>query len=175
MRDIPIDKIKEFLDYSPVTGIFTWKKKAGQTSIIGREAGSKHHTGYKTFRLDGSEYMCHRAAWAISNGVVNFGEIDHINGDRSDNRIENLRIVSRSGNQQNKALNSNNTTGHTGVYKVKGADNYYRVIITKDRARYGGHYFGYDRACQAYRELKHMLHDTHGQYVSRLNEYRVYK
>ena len=170
MNEIPLESMMEFVHYDRESGKLFWKKNIGTTGRAGQEAGALHHTGYKTIGFMGVRYNVHRVIWSIETGQTKFGEVDHINGDRKDNRFSNLRLVTRSGNQQNKAVNSNNTSGHTGVTKARNGR--FRVTITKDRVRYGAHYETFEKACRAYRELKYMLHDEHGTYVDRLNEYR---
>ena len=83
---------------------------------IGDEVGSRLKNGYLHVRLDGSSYRIHRIVWEMHNGEIPKGmEIDHINHIRDDNRIENLRMVSRSENMKNRLLSRNNTSGHCGV------------------------------------------------------------
>lgn len=169
-KEIDYELIKSKLHYDKLCGVFKWKVKQGQAISIGDTAGSLHHTGYTTFRLNRREYSCHRAAWAVCNSIRDFGEIDHINGIRSDNRIDNLRLVSRSGNQQNKAINSNNTTGHTGVCRVRNGR--WRSIITIDGVRHSKFFGSFDDACDWYKVQKNNLHLTHGSYVNRYNVYK---
>jgi hypothetical protein len=79
--------VRELLDYCPETGIFTWK--------VGREpAGYKHkYHGYIVLTLFDKRYMTHRLAWLYVHGEWPSGEIDHINLEKTDNRIANLRIA----------------------------------------------------------------------------------
>lgn len=111
----PISRLREALAYDPHTGVFIWLIKSGRCSI-GRIAGSDDGTGYKQIRLDGKKYRAHRLAVAIMSGEFPDGEVDHINGNRSDNRWENLRVVNASANNQNRTvLNKNSTSGIRGV------------------------------------------------------------
>lgn len=81
----------------------------------GFKAGSLHPLGYRKLRVDGIIYMEHRIIWVMFNKESPELDIDHINNDRSDNRIENLRVVSRSKNMMNASLRKDNTSGVKGV------------------------------------------------------------
>jgi len=110
--------LKEYVNYDPTTGIFTWRKKTGKGKI-GARVGSKHSCGYLEARIAGHRCFLHRAAWIYVTGNEP-KYIDHINGQRDDNRWDNLREAT---NQQNVAhrinKNRNNTSGIRGVYFSK--------------------------------------------------------
>lgn len=71
--------------------------------------------GYRTGSIFEKVYKAHRVIWAIVHGIWPEGQVDHINGVRSDNRLVNLRDVTISTNQRNAKMQSNNTSGVTGV------------------------------------------------------------
>lgn len=104
----------ENLDYDPETGALKWK-----TWSPGRRydrAGSLHSNGYVIVIIDGKRMLGHRIAWTIANGEIPRGmEIDHKNGNPSDNSISNLRIATRSQNARNGRMRKN-ATGFRGVY-----------------------------------------------------------
>ncbi|EPR9081057.1 HNH endonuclease [Cronobacter dublinensis] len=112
--DISAEIVKSLLNYDRNTGAFTWKKgrKPGTT---GKAAGSSHHSGYQIIGIYGISYMAHRLAWLIEYGEWPEAFIDHINGDKSDNRIENLRCADFSENRRNSKINKNNKSGIKGV------------------------------------------------------------
>lgn len=86
----------------------------------GKIAGTPKGNGYLMLTFNYVKLICHRVIWEMHNGEIPAGfEIDHINGIRNDNRIENLRLVTRSINNKNKKMQSNNTSGFTGVVFVK--------------------------------------------------------
>lgn len=109
------DHIKEYLRYSPETGIFIWIKKSGNNTVLYGQAGSMDAKGYLKIMLLGSRYSCHRLAFLYMTGNFPESYIDHINHDRSDNRWENLRQVSNGENSKNQSLYKNNKSGIAGV------------------------------------------------------------
>ena len=108
------DRLKELLDYDPETGEFVWRINVSNVKA-GSVAGSFNSYGYIRIMVDGEKYLAHRLAWLYMRGYDPENQIDHLNGIRNDNRIENLREVSQSCNLQNTKVQSNNTSGFPGV------------------------------------------------------------
>jgi hypothetical protein len=116
----------KLVDYNPETGSMIWKRRERSDSgtnifnsrFAGKECGALANKYMRIqFWIDRQLFRIkvHRLAWFIVNGVVPTGEIDHINGIPSDNRIVNLRDVSKSVNSRNKTRQTNNKSGVTGV------------------------------------------------------------
>lgn len=98
-----IDRLREILKYNPDTGILTWINAVANGSIPkGTEAGYVNNEGYRQLWIGSYMRLSHRVAWAIFYGEWPKGEIDHVNGIKDDNRIQNLRVVSHRKNQQNR-------------------------------------------------------------------------
>lgn len=108
-------RIKELLNYCPNTGLFTWNVNFNKLRKSGYLAGHLMKSGYIQIGLDGKRYYAHRLAWIYCNGEWPINFIDHINMDRSDNRIENLREASVSENMRNRRKTISNTSGYKGV------------------------------------------------------------
>jgi hypothetical protein len=102
--------------YSPETGVFTRKVRSGSRGCVGSVAGGEDAEGYVRLRIFGSKHAAHRIAWVMHYGRQPEGLIDHINGDTSDNRIANLRVVDNSTNLENqRRARSDNALGVMGV------------------------------------------------------------
>ena len=110
--------VSEVFIYDPSTGVITWKISSGKRAKRGKKAGGINNKGYVYIRYDKQPYLGHRLAWFLFYKEWPEMEIDHINGDRTDNRIENLRVVTRSQNQHNRK-GSNLTSQYKGVYWKK--------------------------------------------------------
>ncbi len=118
MSALTRERLKELLDYDPATGIFVWKVDRGNNRVkVGSAAGGggDDGRGYNRIMIDGKSYRSHRLAWLDVYGSFPPDMIDHINGIRDDNRIENLRAVSNQENSRNVNKSTNNTSGYLGV------------------------------------------------------------
>lgn len=106
--------IADCFDYRD--GFLYWKKVThpNKQGFTDKPAGSIHKTGYRHITLKNKVYKAHRLIFMLHHGYLP-PEIDHINGDRQDNRIENLRPANRSENQCNRFALSSNTSGYPGV------------------------------------------------------------
>lgn len=111
-------RLLDIIDYSPKTGLFRWRPRSGVRK--GRLAGSLQNKGYLRVYVEGRSYLQHRLAWFYMTGAWPPEDIDHINGDRKDNRFVNLRCVSRAVNLQNqKRAKGNTACGLLGVQRNK--------------------------------------------------------
>lgn len=108
------DQLKSLIKYNPSTGIFF--RQINRTERI---AGTISKNGYVQIGISGKRYYAHRLAWLYVFGEIPIGDIDHKNGEKSDNRIANLRIATRSQNIMNVGIKSNNTSGVKGVSWIK--------------------------------------------------------
>lgn len=97
------ERLKQLLDYNPETGVFTWKVRRAGTARVGAVAGSLQITGYIHIQIDQHMYSAHRLAWLFMHGAFPAAglHIDHVNGERADNRAINLRVGTHRANMQN--------------------------------------------------------------------------
>lgn len=130
------EKLRELIEYDPLTGSMKWKpreSKRWNSNFAGKPALSNlSYEGYLTGRMLGKNYKGHRVAWAIHYGEWPSGLIDHINGNPSDNRIINLRVVTAAENVQNLKISKRNTSGEQGISWF-ARDGKWWVKIQKDR------------------------------------------
>lgn len=98
------ESLREALNYCPETGVLTWLPSAvsNRNRLAGKAAGSPHQKGYLMLQFDGHFLLAHRVGWAIHFGEWPSTILDHINRDKTDNRIANLRLASWSMNEANK-------------------------------------------------------------------------
>lgn len=124
----PASDLHRIFLYEPETGKLFWRER--DRNLSGKEAGGKdkHIGGYIRVRVNGRLQLAHRVIMAMINGEWPDGEVDHINGDRSDNRLSNLRTVSRSENFRNKSRYSSNSSGITGVHFHKATGKWCAAI-----------------------------------------------
>lgn len=145
-------RLREVLAYDPDTGVFRWKASG---RVAGSLAGPSRR---RQIEVDGVARYANRMAWAYVTGEWPAGQVDHINGDRDDNRYRNLRVLPGTAeNKQNQSRGySNNRTGVLGVSEVNGR---FRARIMVDgRSRSLGHFDTVDEAAAAYVAAKRKLH-----------------
>lgn len=171
------------LSYDPKTGILIWKDAGPEffetknawaiwnRRFAGTRAGSYHHrSGYRRICLavGGKKKRIiaeHRIAWLLAYGEWPRGEVDHINGDRSDNRLCNLREVDPASNMKNKATYSNNTTGACGIGWHKKNRKWTAYITADGKRKHLGCYGSIEEAVAARKaaEEKYGFHKNHGR------------
>lgn len=151
------ERLKELLDYDPDTGIFLWKVSR-YSECIGKEAGSVAITdGYRRIALDGKKYLAHRLAWLFVYGVWPTNQIDHIDHNKSRNKISNLRDVTNGENQQNQIKPQKHN--HAGKLGVRHRNGKYQAQIKIDgKSKHLGSYSTADEAHLAYLQAKRKHH-----------------
>ena len=114
METLDYETAIKYFKYDAYLGELSWRVDRGRiraNSVISSKGGA----GYVKVMLNKKTYLAHRIAWLMTTGVMPNGYIDHINGNRDDNRFSNLRVVDRATNSKNRKMGSNNTSGVTGV------------------------------------------------------------
>jgi hypothetical protein len=149
--------------YDPDTGVFTRLTRWG-TKQVGDEAGSLAWNGYRYLSVNKKPTPAHRAAWLYVHGHWPPNDIDHINRDRADNRLVNLRAVTRSTNLHNGPVRASET-GIPNVYRRKDCAKWTACI----RVNYKQHNLGYfdtvEEAIAARDEARARLVDMPGREV----------
>lgn len=123
--------LRERLSYDLATGVLTWKSRpesdfaskgahaSWNRQFADKPAGSFHPTGYMVVCVGNIRYKAHRVIWRIMTDESP-DEIDHINGDGTDNRFDNLRAATHAENGRNQRRPKNNSSGVKGVHKLRG-------------------------------------------------------
>lgn len=160
---IEVDELRRRIHYDPQTGLMVWKIKVAVRSNAGDLAlNYVNKRGYKTGSIMNKNYQAHRVAWAIYYGNWPEGEIDHINGDPSDNRIDNLRLATRAENCRNTKIHSNNSCGLKGVYWHKVSLAWHATIYANERI-YLGSFSTKEEAHEAYCKASEKYHGQFGR------------
>jgi hypothetical protein len=146
------DECLKKLSYNKETGIFTWNFDGTRGVKAGDVAGSKTKDGYIILSVRGNKLFAHRVAWFFVNGEFPHGNIDHINRNKSDNRIANLRNASASQNAQNREKNLKNTSGYKGVTWHKRDKRWQSAITVQGKVIHLGYYKSAEDAYAAYVE-----------------------
>lgn len=165
--------LKAILNYCQETGVFTWLfleidstksksiryQKTWNSRFAGKVAGTIHHEGYIQITIEGNRYMAHRLAWLYMYGAFPKDHIDHINGNRSDNTLYNLREATNAQNLQNQRMpSSNNKSGFLGVSLCKLRNKYQAVIMVSGKYKHLGYYDTPEEAHEVYLDAKRENH-----------------
>lgn len=151
-------RLRELLEYSPESGVFTWLVSPARQVKRGAVAGNVERSGYRRIRLDGVLYRAARLAWLYVHGEWPSGEVDHVNHQRSDDRISNLRDVSHRTNCHNPAGPfAHGSTGKLGAHR--NGRRFAAKIVVDGRSVWLGRHVTPDAASAAYDAAKRQLHD----------------
>lgn len=145
------------LNYCSETGIFTWKKyKVGaRKNLI---AGSICKNGYIKIWINGKHYYAHRLAWLYNYGQIPDKEIDHINHNKADNKIKNLRLANRNQNSFNTSIRSDNTSSVKGVSWYKNLNKWKVYIQVNKKQKTIGYFDDLEFAKLVISEVRESYH-----------------
>lgn len=162
--------------YVPSTGLFFWKSRLEETfpskrsyelwnaRFAGKQAGSVDTKGYITISIFTKPIRAHRLAHFLIHGEWPEEQIDHINGNKLDNRWVNLRPASRKGNQRNQKRPKTNTSGIKGVIFDKSSEKWYFQMRRDDGSRYTK--AGFPTKEEAAAECRKMRVKLHGEFAN---------
>lgn len=143
-----------------------WKNVVKRSRAkMGDIVSNKNAYGYIRVKLNQQSYFAHRIIWEMHYGPIPEGmQIDHINHDRTDNRLCNLRLVTASDNMKNQKKRSDNTSGITGVRFDASRGRWIAQIQVEGKSINLGRFLSLDMAIDARREaeLKNSFHENHG-------------
>lgn len=170
MKIIDREFVSTHLDYEPDTGVFRWKTCRGpRMDLVGQKAGFVNGKGYVQIGLEGTYYLAHRLAFLMVDGSLPEDDVDHVNGDRQDNRFINLRRADRTENSRNQKRRATNKSGVMGVYWLARRSRWEVTIGSDDRTIcanvYLGHYKDFFEAVCARKsaESRRGFHVNHGR------------
>jgi hypothetical protein len=156
--------INDLINYDSETGIFTWKKDRRNSIKKGDTLKQVDSKGYPRVKIDGERYLLHRIAYYLY-----YGEepefIDHINNNRSDNRIDNLRACTLSQNGFNVGLSPKSTTGVKGVTWSKASKKYQCTLKVKGKSYYFGMYDDLELAELVAMEARNKFHGSFSRHL----------
>lgn len=158
MKTNDLPNAADFFDYDPMTGVIVDK-------VTRQEKGYTNDRGYVVFMFRKKIYKAHRVAWTIFHGQPPIGEIDHINHQKCDNRIENLRDVPSVDNARNLGVSSQNRSGVVGVSFHKKENKWRARIKVDQKEQHLGYFSTMKEAIQArqFAEELYGFHFNHGK------------
>lgn len=145
MKRLTQKRLKEVLNYDPLTGVFTWFKNRSSRARAGGVAGYKSN-GYLKIRIDSGQYYAHRLAWLYIHGYLPENDMDHIDRIKYHNWIDNLRETSRSCNMRNTINRKDNISGVKGVSWNKETNKWRVQISVNSHNKNIGHFKSFDNA-----------------------------
>lgn len=148
IADITAKLVRELLSYDPETGVLTWRVNRSGSALAGTRAGSTRKSGYRSVHIKGVLCVEHRVIWLYVHGKWPADQVDHINCDRSDNRLRNLRLATNAENQRNCPVRRDNKLGIKGVYRV--GRRYRSSIRDNGRVKHLGYFPTKEEAREAY-------------------------
>lgn len=165
MSELSHKTLTEYLRYDKHTGEFTWIKRPNKNIHLHTRAGTlDKKTGYRTITLFGKRYSEHRLVWFYVHGEMPTNTIDHINQIRDDNRLGNLRQVTKSENQRNKTRRDSRLD-EIGIWWCKRRRRYVAEITLNGKKVYQRTFTDIDEAINARKQkaLELGFHANHGQ------------
>ena len=147
-NQLDLNEVRDKLEYNPKTGELTWKKHYF-SSYIGKIAGSKQPNRSINIKFNGVMFKAHRLIWFHQYGKWPEGIIDHIDGNKHNNRLENLRVVDYYTNNQNAKMRKDNTSGVKGVFFHKRNGRYHSSINIMGIKHHLGYFKNKEEAIKA--------------------------
>ena len=159
-KSLTAERLRSLLSYDAETGVFVWLASTNGRIKVGDIAGSFNNKGYIAIGCDGKEHKAHRLAWLWIHGAWPSKQIDHIDGDKSNNRLANLREATNTENQQNRrrARRDNKSGGLIGAQFHRHTGKYTSKIGVGGKSIYLGLFDTAKLAHEAYVKAKRELH-----------------
>lgn len=146
------------LFYNSISGDFYWKVSRSNRVKVGDRAGYLQSNGYITLNIGQKHYLVHRLVWLYRYGRLPTETVDHIDMNRSNNRVENLRLCNRSENQNNSGKHIDNTSGFKGVHKHKKTGKWCAQAGINGKKKYLGLFITPEEASKVYNDYIKIVH-----------------
>lgn len=165
---ISIEEFHKYVSYNRDTGEFTririYNDDIRLVGNIGKVTGNPSSSGYVEISVGYSKMSAHKLAWYFTYGEVAPENIDHIDGNKQNNRISNLRLLNPLENMRNRGTNKNNTTGYNGVY-LTSSGKYRARIKIKGKLIGLGTFINFEDAMKARKEANEFygFDENHGE------------
>jgi len=156
------EKIIQLFDYKD--GNLYWKKSTNNRVENGQIAGCILPLGYKTIGIDGKNYLMHRLIFLMFYGYMP-KKIDHIDGNPTNNKLENLREANDAENSYNAKLRKDNTSGCKGVIWHKWAKKWRVIVKAKRKVIYSGYFDNLELADFVAQEARHKFHGDFAKHI----------
>lgn len=150
-------RLKELLYYDPSTGEFS---RIGRVRGMRRTVGTLRNDGYRVICVDYKSYLAHRLVWIYMTGDVHT-QVDHINGDRQDNRFQNLRPATNKQNSENIKLYTRNKSGYRGVHFCNRSQKWIARVVHHQKTHYVGSFDNASEAANAAKAKRDELFTHH--------------
>lgn len=137
-RNLTKDFLESIFSYDEKLGVLRWINSPSRNVKAGESAGCLNPDGYLYVKITGGIYAVHRLVFIMVNGYNPENDIDHVNRNKSDNRPENIREVTRSCNNRNRSMMKSNTSGVTGVFWCKKKKRWKSSIKINGKIKYLG-------------------------------------
>ena len=152
--------LRSRVNYDPLTGIFTWRERSDIENLrvrrswngkhVGCVVGNPDGQGYLQTSIDGRRYRLHQLAWLYATGEWPPETVDHKNGKRDDNRLDNLRLATNQQNQSNRGANHNSRSGRKGVSYDEKRGKWSAGIMVDGTSIFLGRFDSAEEASRAY-------------------------
>lgn len=165
---ITYEELIKYVDYDREKGQLIWKERDNpqfNAKYSGNPVGSKDSDGYLTTKIKAKTYKVHKLVWVFLYKKWADFEIDHIDGDKTNNRKHNLRDVSKSHNQKNASKRKDNTSGCTGVTWNKAVKKWQSSLSHKKKRIHLGYFEDINDAIKARKRAEPLFgyHPNHGR------------
>lgn len=155
---VTAERLRELLSYDEETGEFVWRVRRGGRAYAGTVAGTVMKIGYRHIRIGGKFHYAHRLAWFYVHGRWPTHQIDHVDRDRQNNRISNLREATNAENGRNSIAAPRNTSGFKGVSWHRNCEKWKAQIKYNGRQMHIGLFDSAEAAHDAYAIKAKKLH-----------------